>query len=202
MSSGSDRYGDPETRRRILQATREVLTELGPDLRVSHVAAAAGVSRQAVYLHFGDRTSLLMALLQHMDETLDLGPALQHIYEARSGGEVLHRTMQLHSTFSAAIEPVASVMESAQHHDEALRAAWRDRMAYRRQAHRRIVERLHELGDLADGLPVGVASDLFYAVTLPTVWREVTQELGWSSDEYVDRFTAFLRNALLREPEA
>ena len=37
-------------------------------LTMAEVAAQAGVSRQAVYLHFTDRTALLVALMRHVDE--------------------------------------------------------------------------------------------------------------------------------------
>jgi AcrR family transcriptional regulator len=197
VSSEAGGYGDPDTRRRIVEATREVVAERGSALTLRDVAERAGVSRQAVYLHFGDRTKLLVALVQHMDETLDLGPSLEHVREADAGREVIDRTMQLHSSFSAAIDPVAIVLEAEQYHDGSLGTAWRDRLRFRRQAHRTIVERLDELGALAPVWPPEVAADLFYALTLPAVWREVTRELGWSQSAYIERFSRFLARALL-----
>jgi AcrR family transcriptional regulator len=191
-------YGDPDTRRRILEATREVVSERGSAMSLRDVALRAGVSRQAVYLHFGDRTSLLVALVQHMDSVLDLGPSLEHLHAADRGADVLDRTMQLHGSFSAAIDPVAVVLEAEQYVDEALGAAWRDRMRFRRRAHHDIVARLAELDELADDWPQEVAADLFYALTLPAVWREVTRELGWTSQQYVAHFSRFLQRALLR----
>lgn len=189
-------YGDAGTRLRILEAARAVLAEQGSALRLADVAARAGVSRQAVYLHFGDRTGLLVALVRHMDTTLALGPSLEHVHGAGSGEELLARAMRLHHAFSAAIDPVAAVLEAEQYQDPALGAAWRDRMRYRRQAHVAMVQRLAELGELGDW-PVEVAADLFYALTLPSVWREVTRELDWTPQEYQRWFAVFLRRALL-----
>ena len=53
--------GDPATRARILAAARALLEErpgTGPSM--GEVAARAGVSRQALYLHFADRSALLL----------------------------------------------------------------------------------------------------------------------------------------------
>jgi AcrR family transcriptional regulator len=178
-----------------------LVTEHGARLKLSDVADRAGVSRQAVYLHFKDRAGLLVALVQHMDESLSLNESLSHVFQSRSGIEVVARTMALHGEFSAAIDPVALMLEAAQYDDDALGAAWRDRMRFRRQVHRKIVQRIAELGELADTWTIDTAADLFYAVTLPGPWREMTRELGWTGNEYVDAMTTMLGRALL-VPEA
>ena len=57
------------TRTRILNACRALLeSDAGAVTRMSDVAKAAGVSRQAVYLHFKTRAELLIALTRHIDE--------------------------------------------------------------------------------------------------------------------------------------
>jgi AcrR family transcriptional regulator len=199
--SSQSTYGDPQTRERILVTTRALVAEGGAKLKLSEVADRAGVSRQAVYLHFRDRAGLLVALVQHMDKSLALSESLSHVFRAQSGAEVIARTMALHRDFSAAIDPVALILEAAQYEDEALGAAWRDRMQFRRQVHRKIVQRIAELGELADTWTNDTAADLFYAVTLPGPWRELTRELGWTGSQYVDAMTTMLSRALL-VPEA
>ncbi|MCB0952277.1 MAG: helix-turn-helix transcriptional regulator, partial [Microthrixaceae bacterium] len=78
-------YGDPETRNRILEAAWSLLAEHGAQIKLADVAARASVSRQALYLHFGDRAGLLVALVNHMDESLDLGESLVEVYSAPDG---------------------------------------------------------------------------------------------------------------------
>ncbi len=190
-------YGDPDTRERILVATQALVAERGSKLKLGDVADRAGVSRQAVYLHFGDRTGLLLALVQHMDKTMALAESLAHLFEAETGAEVIARTMALHSSFSAAIDPVASILETAQYDDEALGAAWRDRMRFRHQVHLRIVQRIAELGELAPEQPAEAAADLLYAMTLPGPWRELTRELGWSQRQYAEVMSWLFGKALL-----
>jgi AcrR family transcriptional regulator len=189
-------YGDPATRGRILDVTRELLVDRGSGLRLQEVAERAGVSRQALYLHFGDRQGLILALVQHMDETLELSEHLAHVYAAKDGRQLLERAMRLNTEFWAKVAPVASVLVGSQE-DDALHEAWRDRMAFRRGTFRRMAERLDELGELASSWDVGDTSDLLYAVTHFDTWRELTDELGWSDDHYVDAMSTLLGRALL-----
>lgn len=196
MSSDARNYGDPETRQHILEVTQELLVEHGSALRLQEVAERAGVSRQAVYLHFGNRQGLLLALVRHMDETLELGDLLAHVYAATDGRQLLERAMRLSTEFWGKVAPVASVLVGSQE-DDALRSAWRDRMAFRRGTFRRMAERLDELGELASSWNVDDASDLLYALTHFDSWRELTGELGWSDDHYAEAMSALLGRALL-----
>src|ERR1700744_4951776 len=54
------------SRRRILDATL-ACARARPDFSMAEVAAGAGVSRQAVYLHFPDRAALLATLRAELD---------------------------------------------------------------------------------------------------------------------------------------
>lgn len=200
MSSDA-KYGAPTTRARILDAALEVVAEQGSGMMLGDIASRAGVSRQAVYLHFGDRTGLLVALVQHMDDQLQLEDSLRAVFASESSSELIEQTMNLHSNFSAAIDSVALVLEGAQYEDEALGTAWRDRMNFRHEVHRQLIERIAAVGDLADGWTIETAADLFYAVTLPGPWRELTRELGWSQDQYIAGMTHLLQRALLRRGE-
>lgn len=200
MSSEEQPYGDPDTRRRILEATWETIEEIGADIRLRDVAERAGVSRQAVYLHFGDRANLLLALVEYMPETLGFPKLLAHVFAAGSGVEMLRRAVELHSTYNAKIDSVARVLEAAQYQDPALGAAWRDRMTRSREAHRMIVQRIAEEGRLADGWTVEDAGDLFYTVTMQSPWRELTRELGWSSERYTERTTKLLLDSFVADP--
>lgn len=195
--SASADYGAAATRRRILDAAWELVGEQGARFTLADVAARASVSRQALYLHFGDRTGLLVALVQHMDEALDLADALAAVHAARDGSTLLDAAMRLNSTFWAEVLPVAQVLEAAQHDDEALGAAWRDRMRFRQAAFRAMVETLAERGQLASDWTVDDAAATLYAVAHFDTWRELVVELDWSDDHYVASMTRLLQRALL-----
>lgn len=199
MSSSKTRHGDPQTRNRILQATRELIIEHGASFKLSDVAAKAGVSRQAVYLHFGDRAGLLVALVKYMDESLGLAELLSHLADAPTGVEALTGIVQVAGTYAPKIDPVARVLEAAQYDDKDMAAAWRNRMRGRHADHRVVIQRIADEGKLADGWTVDVAADLFFAITMPGLWRELTRELGWTPEAYIKNVTQLLHHALLTE---
>ena len=196
--SSEGAYGDPSTRSRILDAAWELVTEQGGRFKLSEVAARAGVSRQAVYLHFGDRGGLLVALVQHMDDTLDLGESLAQVHAAPDGASLLEAAMRLNTTFWAKVHPVAQVLEAAQHDDEALGAAWRNRMRFRHTTFRAMIEALAGRGELDEEWSIDAAAATLFAVAHFDTWRELVIELDWSDDLYVASMSRLLRRALLR----
>ena len=193
-------YGDPETRRRILDTAWALLEEQGTGVRIADIAAKAGVSRQAVYLHFGDRTSLFVALGDHVDVSFGRDRLRAHVFGAATGVESLRRWVQTMSWYTAKIDTVSRILELAAESDEALAAVWKDRMTGRRGHVRRIVERIAAEGQLADGWTVEAAADLIFAVTLPGPWRVLTSVVGWSNERYADEITGLLELSLLDTP--
>ncbi|MGH2455323.1 MAG: TetR/AcrR family transcriptional regulator [Candidatus Limnocylindria bacterium] len=197
MSTPPSAYGDPETRRRILDAAWALLEERGSGVRVADIADRAGVSRQAVYLHFGDRVTLVTAVADHIDVTFGRDRLRQHVFGAPTGRESLRRWVETMSWYTAKIDSVTRVLELAAESDEALAAAWRDRMTGRRGHVQRIVGRLASEAQLAEGWTVEAATDLVYSVTLPGPWRVLTSVLGWSTERYAADITSMLERALL-----
>lgn len=190
-------YGDPTTRQRILDVAWKLIVERGAKVRLSDVAESAGVSRQAIYLHFGDRAGLLVAVVGHVDETLGLSDLFESVKEASTGADALARMIELHSIYTPKIDSIAQVLEAAQHEDAALEAAWRNRMEGRRRSHEWIIRWIADDGDLADGWTVSSATDLFLTVTMPGPWRELTAS-GWTAEEYTERITRLLERALIK----
>lgn len=197
MSSPALHYGDPGTRRRILQAAWELLEGADPGVALAEVADRAGVSRQAVYLHFGDRSGLLVALVDHIDESLGRDDLRAYVHGASTGVESLRRWIETMGSYTARIDRVTHVLEIGQYRDEAVAAAWRDRMDGRHAHVRRIVERIADEGRLAGGWTVDAAVDLIYAVTMPGPWRVLTRELKWTPEQYAERIWRMVGRGLL-----
>jgi AcrR family transcriptional regulator len=195
--SSAELYGDPDTREHLLRAAWELALQQGPSLRLADVASRAGMSRQAVYLHFGDRAGLLLALLAWGDQVLKLGDLLARVNEAPTGIEALERMVEAHATYSPRIDALARVLEAHQYQDAAVSAALRDRLNFRRAAHRAVIARIAADGDLAEGWSVDTAAELFFAVTMPSPWRELTGTCGWSASQYAKRMSQLLRSALV-----
>lgn len=190
-------FGDPETRSRILRTTWERIEKTGKIPGLQDVADRAGVSRQAVYLHFGGRTGLLVALVGFMDESFGKGDILKRIFEAPTGEKALERMISALSVYTEKIDAVARVLESLQYHDRAVAKAWRNRMDLRLGHFRAVMERIAGEGRLARGWRVETAADLCYAISMPGLWRELIRERGWTPRQYTDHLMNLFRRSFL-----
>lgn len=199
MSSQPEPYGQPATRQRILDAAWELLEERGVGVRLADVAARAGVSRQSIYLHFGDRTGLFLAVGDHIDASLGRTRNREYVFGAPTSTESLRRWVELNSWYIAKIDLVSRIIEYGEGHDKGLAVIWHDRMTGRRGHVRRIAERLESEGQLAAGWTAEDAGDLIYAVTLPGPWRTMTGVLGWSQARWAERVTSQLERSILAE---
>jgi len=190
-------YGNPATRTRILDATWALVEEQGAGVTMVEAAKRAGVSRQAVYNHFSDRSGLMVALLQHMDRTLDLATHIQSVWNASSGAKALEEMVALHASYTPRIIGVAKMIDGARHTDPAAAEAWDNRMNGRMKSHLRIARWIAKDGDLAPGWTVKAAAGLIHMTTLPRSWEELVARQGWSTEQFRRRITAMLSDALI-----
>ncbi|MEE8093243.1 MAG: helix-turn-helix domain-containing protein, partial [Gammaproteobacteria bacterium] len=139
-----------ETRTRILDATVRMLEEQGGrGVRMGDIAKAAGISRQAVYLHFSSRAELLEATTKYRDRLLDLDRRLAPSRAATSGVERLALYIEFWGHYIPEVYGVAKALLLAQDTDEAAAAAWQDRMLAMRDGCRAAIDALHADGKLA-----------------------------------------------------
>jgi AcrR family transcriptional regulator len=186
----------PTSRSRILEATWTLLRAGAGPVRLEDVAREAGCSRQAVYLHFRDRTSLLVATAQFVDGELGLEQRLEPVRRAPDAASTVDRLTELQADFYPQIDDVVQALQRARAGDPAAGAALQDRATTRRAGTRLVVKRIHQEGVLAPEWTVDTATDLLFAITSIDVWRQLVIELGWSKRAYVERTRALLRRAL------
>lgn len=191
MSSG---YGDPETRLKILDAARVLAETMGPSMRVADIAERAGVSRQAVYLHFGDRKGLVLALLSHLQEVYAVHEMVASLEETDSPLERMRGVIEVLTTLNGHVDQVGWLFEEAQHLDEAFGRDWRNRARGTRDWIRAQVEMVSD--HLAAGWDVESAADFVYSVTSLGAWRDLTRDLGWTRDEYVASTFRWVRSVV------
>src|SRR3954470_2872435 len=97
-----------QTHTAILHAARQLFEERGAQaVKLEDVARRAGVSRQAVYLHFGSRAGLLLALVGHVDETGPLRQLATRVTDAATGGEALDALIELQADYWPVIYRIA-----------------------------------------------------------------------------------------------
>jgi AcrR family transcriptional regulator len=187
------------TRERILRATLRLMVQRrGLGVRVEDIARAAGVSRQAVYLHFGSRTELLVATARYLDERLQLPTRLQQVFHAKGGAEGIDAYTAFWAGYIPEIYGLAKALLIMRDTDEAAAAAWADRMAALHQGCRMVIQCLQEEGTLAAEWTVEAAADFFWAALAIETWEHLTIERGWTQDEYLERMQRIIKKALLR----
>jgi AcrR family transcriptional regulator len=185
----------------ILDAAIELFVEQTAEITLEDVARRAGVSRQSVYLHFGSRTGLLIAMVQHMDAGQDLSGLLARVYEAPDAVSALSALVDVHAEYHPVAYPVARVLMIGRHQDAAMSAAWDDRMRARRALCRTVVEGLAREGALSADWRIEAAADILTAQTSWQLWEQLVVDLGWSKRRYRQTLLAVLRRTLLADPD-
>ena len=184
-------------RQRILGAARRLLEDgAWPGVGLEDVARAAGVSRQSIYLHFGSRSALLLALVEHVDREEGLYDLVARVHTAPSALEELDRLVALNVAYEPRIRAVVLAHDAARRGDPDLEAAWQDRMRRRRALCAHLVARLGEEGLLSAGLSERDAVDLLWTLLGSRLHEDLVVDRGWSRKRYERRLRALLRSAL------
>jgi len=187
-----------ETRITILEAARRLMT--APDRRgvsMAEIAAAAGVSRQAIYLHFEGRTQLLVALVRHVDEVHGFAGMLRKCERAPDGRRVLSAFIAAWAGYVARITDVARAMRAAGATDADAALAWRDRMRGFTAVCAGMVARLEAEGALTRDWSASDATDFLATLLSIGNWQELIEERGWSRQRYVRAMLRGVERSLL-----
>ena len=191
--------GDPETRIRIMKATRELIERSGGELvRLQDIAQAAGVSRQAIYLHFGSRVGLLVATVQYVDQSAGFFDRTAHVREAENSLQALEFFIVFWADYISSVYKLAKALFAARETDLAAAAAWSDRMDGLRSICRHLVERLEKEGQLLPVWTVETAADALWALISVQLWEQLVVDQGWTKSQYTERLTFILRQALTK----
>jgi AcrR family transcriptional regulator len=188
------------TRVAILSSTWELLRSRGAaNIRMEDVAAEAGLSRQAVYLHFRSRTELMLALVEHIGLELGAAELFEPAENKPTAREALYASVAASARFQARANQVVMALDLARHTDEAAAAAWDERMIQRRKSIQRIVNRLKREGELRDEWKVRKVVDAISVLTAPRMYADLVVEHGFTLDEY-ERLTVACVAQFLRDP--
>ncbi|MBV8981084.1 MAG: TetR/AcrR family transcriptional regulator [Acidimicrobiia bacterium] len=191
--------GDPATRRRILEAAQALVEGSGgADVSMAAVAERAGVSRQALYLHFADRATLLLELSRFADSSLRTPARQRRVDEAPTARAAFREAIALQAWLKPRLRGVAKALDVLRRRDPGADAAWKEREHARLERCEQIVRRLHDEGQLAPSWDVATAARCFWAVTSQRVWDDLVEDQGWSTARYRAHVTQLLEAALLR----
>lgn len=191
--------GESATRTRILSETLRLMEQnRGQGVRISDIAHAAGVSRQAVYLHFSNRTELMVATVRFADEINNINVRLQPLIKAGSGVESLDQYIDFWGNYIPVIYGLARALLDVRATDEAAAAAWNDRMQALRMGCQSVIECLHRDDVLRQELNDNEAVDLLWSLLGIGLWENLTMDCGWSTDRYVSALQQLAKRALLK----
>lgn len=176
-----------DTRTRILNSTWKLLEASdGSGVRMADIAKDAGVSRQAVYLHFPTRSDLLIATTRHIDTVKEIDERLTASRTAETGVDRLDAFIDAWGNYIPEIYGVAKALLALKDTDEAAAAAWDDRMRAFRQGCHAVVQALKKDGVLSSGLPPKQATDALWAMLSVRQWELLTSDCGWSNRQCIN----------------
>lgn len=191
-----------ETRSRILERAWALARERGiNNVTIAEIARAAGVSRQLVYIHFTNRTGLLVAMARYHD--VESGFRRKMTRSLRLPvGHTLPSLLEHWFDYIPEVLPVARALEAAWITGEDGAEAWDDRMVDLRNAFAFAINRLHKAGRLAEGWTVGMAIDWVWAQSNIEIWHYLVIERGWAPEQAKARMVQAILDEVLRPVES
>jgi AcrR family transcriptional regulator len=174
-----------DTREEILIAARGLLESGGgAEVRMSDIAKRAGVSRQALYLHFTNRTELLIAVTHDVDERYDLAARLAPSRAAATGEARLEAFLKAWTTYIPKIYPTSRALMAMSATDAEADTAWKQRMEDMREGCDAAIKALAADGTLNPAHSPGESTDLLWTILSVRNWEQLTQTRGWSQRRY------------------
>jgi AcrR family transcriptional regulator len=157
------------------------------------VATRAGVSRQAIYLHFASKAELLTALHRHIFTT-DVVPAMgRHPITARMPAlDVLDATIAIDVEVASRVWRIHEVLSVARRQHPEVEETLRPREEERYGELLALGQRLQREGSLAPALSVGTFADMVWGLMNIGTYRNLVIERGWP----LDRYCLWVRNTI------
>ena len=217
--------GSTTTHERILRAAASLLAERGfHGVGMGEVARAAGVSRQALYLHFASKPELFVAASEDIVARAEARVAAE---EARSGD--VERDAALDAALDATLDPtgdperrrrraiadidaiihryartvpetygIATANYAARRSEPAAEEVWQNRTRVRLLAYTRAMAHLAAAGGLAEGWTEQEAADFLFSLLSVRGYETLVLECGWTLERYEERLQAVVHGTLIR----
>lgn len=165
---------------------------------MSDIAKAAGISRQALYLHFESRTDLLVATTHYVDKVRGLSQRLGPWKAATTGIESLEAYVEFLGNYIPEIYGLGKALMAVYDTDEAAAAAWNDRMNAVRNGCRDTVDALIRDGMLDPGWTREDAIDMFWTLMSVRNWEHLTIDCRWPVIKYIGAMQETLKRTLVQ----
>lgn len=193
MSSG--RQGD--TRQTILDAARAIFEAQGYySTGLETVAKKAGVSRQAIYLHFKSKDALLRALHQRINE-LHVAPAFARVWNAPSATHALDAWVVASAEAIPKFLHLANALSAGRHINADIDASWDAPMRGQYAQCQRLARWISNDGVLRPGITAKYAADMLWHYTHIHAYEGLVIERRWPVARWIKWSTSALRHELI-----
>jgi AcrR family transcriptional regulator len=182
MSSG----GRPQTRTQILEAARAMFEEVGYyDAGLGAVAKKAGVSRQAIYLHFPSKAELLSALHLHIFAT-DVVPAVKRhpVKDTVSALDALDAMIAVDVEVVSKVWRIHEALQMARLRHPEVEETLRPREEEHYGELLDLGRRLKRERALPPNIRLGMFADMLWGLINVGTYRSLVIERGWSLEQY------------------
>ncbi len=187
-----------ETRNKILKACVHLLeTSQGKEVRMTDIARHAGISRQALYLHFATRAELLIATTHYVDELLESEKRLAASRTAETGIQRLDAYIEAWGSYIPEVYGIAGALLAMKDTDEAAAKAWNERMEDMREGCEAAINALQNDKTLSPAYSPDEATDILWTMLSIRNWELLCIERGWSQKKYLENLKSLARRAFL-----
>lgn len=184
------------TREQLLETAWRLFQSDPAAASMGRIAAEAGVSRQAVYLHFQSRAGLLLALVRWIDERERIAGQFEVASRQPAPLAVLEAQIRVWLDYLPRLHPVPSFLARFDADPEA-RSAWKDRMTELEKLYRPPLRALQRAGELREGLSLARSVDLVRGLASVHAWHYLVHECSWKQEAAVRAILSAVRGALL-----
>lgn len=180
-----------ETRQHIVAAAATLFAERGySGTTIEDIARKAGIAVQTIYTAFGSKRAILARLVE-----LSVGgdEATMPLLE-RSGPDLVRRETDQRRQLALFAQGISQIMKRMSPIFEIMRTAAKTEPEIAEFLRQLLAERLQNLtrfagwvatnGPLRDGLDVEAAGETVWLLTSAEVYRLLTEDRGWSRDQY------------------
>ena len=186
-----------QTKTRILDTTWKLLEKRIEKNRMSDIAKAVGISRQALYLHYPTCAELLIATTKHIDTVKKVNQRLELSRTAGSGIERLHFFIKAWGGYIPEIHGISVALRNMRKNDKAAAEAWDDRMQAVRHGCQAAVVAIAKDGKLKFDLSEQIATDILWTLLTIENWEKLVINCGWIQSAYEEKMIELAEIAIL-----
>ncbi len=189
------------TRAALLAATRQLIEEAGFEAAtMAAVADRAGVSRRAVYLHFGSRPELMTALFDYVSDAEHLADSLRPVWAAPDAEAALEQWARHLARYHPRILAIDLAAERVRQADPDAETHRQIVIRDQRAACRRLADWLATENRLAQPWTVRTAADMIWALMSSSLIKSLLVDCHWSTKQFADRLAVLLHFTFVCDP--